>query len=455
MDDTAPSSAMPRWQIHYCLVQVQEFSMMADDQDTRHKTGYTTIEHAKNRAHQVEPASPQAKAAAASTTGRGGVVDFAAGSFSSGLTVLSHTRSCPSCCYIRRQLIDLGHPEKESVLMAPATPAQVLPKSKYHQSVVSAATERSVPPAAPPLRGPLPHADTSRGLDEAGKTFIHPNHVIPPKNYAGVDNLVIVCCHAIFHPDVDSSSFPLHSPYDERNWHLAPFQRSNPATRKPGEHETFLSHISAGCSALTTGSWATNSVLVFSGGATKQSLTSLTEARSYYNAALALDLSRGYQSGFPTKTLYDAGRILLEESATDSYQNLLFSILLFRQTVGSYPKDIRIITHAFKAKRFLELHAPAICWPSDYIRVQGIDPVMSSEELVDTVQGESRYGQDPWREDPLGTGEILSQKRKARGWEDKTDAELGKGLEDSIRQLLNGKVHKNLPWRDAVTPSVE
>lgn len=326
--------------------------------------------------------------------------------------------------------------------MASATPSRTLPKSNFHHSIASATSASSA--SAAPVYEAAPQANVDLAWD--APTFAHPDHVIPPPNYNGIENLIIVCCHAIFHPDVSSPSFPLSSPYNESNWHLAPFQTSNAETGKPGEHETFLSHIAAGFHVLTIGSWAGKSLLIFSGGATKTSLTPLSEARSYYHAALALALSQGQQGGGSAKKLLDQGRVLLEEHATDSYQNLLFSILLFRQTTSSYPKEIRIITHAFKARRFLDLHSVAIRWPSNHIRVQGIDPVMSREEYEDTLRGEVQFGYGPWREDPLGTAELLHRKRKQRGWEEKETQALGHGLEDAVKNLLCGKAQGVLPW---------
>ncbi|KAF2276899.1 uncharacterized protein EI97DRAFT_324785 [Westerdykella ornata] len=318
-----------------------------------------------------------------------------------------------------------------------------LPKSKFHQNIASTPTESRIPKV--PLHEAPPHENIH--LEADAPSFLHPGHVIPPRNYPGIDTLIIVCCHAIFHPDPNQPSFPLCSPFDEKHWHLAPFQMSNPVTGKPGEHETFLAHITAGLDAPTTGSCAAKSLLVFSGGATKPSLTSLTEARSYYNAALALALSRGSNGGGHAKSLFDKGWILLEEYATDSFQNLLFSILRFRQATGAYPKQIRVITHAFKARRFLDLHAPAIAWPADRIRVQGIDPVMSRKEYEETCAGERRFGFEPWKQDPLGLGELLGGKRIQRGWRHSAVQELGANLEESVRQLLEGRMVDDLPWR--------
>jgi hypothetical protein len=320
--------------------------------------------------------------------------------------------------------------------MAPATPLKSLPKSKFH----STATPVSVPPLQPTL-----HAYET--AFEETTSFSHPEHIIPPRTYQGLDRLIIVCGHAIFHPDVTLSSFPLHTPYEERNWHLASFQQSNPVSGKPGEHETFVGHLRAGIETLTNGPWAERSILVFSGGITKSSLTSLSEARSYYHAALSLAMAQDQRQGGIVRTMFDKGRILLEESATDSFQNLLLSILLFRRTTGIYPKEIRVITHAFKAKRFLNLHAPAISWPPNQIRVHGIDPVMSQAEYEDTARGEDQLGYSSWQDDSFGTGETLARKRTLRGWDENRVGELCEGLEDSVQHLLlDGKTAEPLPW---------
>jgi len=331
--------------------------------------------------------------------------------------------------------------------MASATASRTLPRSNFHQSTIAGELPA---PASLPLKEPSNEAQKreEEALAWQSKDFSHPDHVIPPRNYNGIEDLVIVCCHAIFHPDASSPSFPLQGPHMESNWHLAPFQTSNSDTGKLGEHETFLSHISAGVDALTLGPFANKSLLVFSGGVTKSTLTPLSEARSYYHAALALALSQGFYNGGRPRELYDKGLVLLEEDATDSFQNLLFSILLFRRTTGFYPKQIRIVTHAFKSKRFLDLHAPAIKWPRNKIRVHGIDPIMSGDEIDETLTGEERYGYAPWTSDALGTGELLTKKREQRGWNVSRVEKLGDGLEESVKQLLKGIVVEDLPWNE-------
>jgi hypothetical protein len=338
--------------------------------------------------------------------------------------------------------------------MDTATPSRNLPKSNLHQSIVSAATDDTA------LRGPNPpplhQARDLNDEDYAGTNpdFVHPEHEgPPPPSFDGIVNLVIVCCHAIFHPPPSMGDFPLYSPYEEQNWHLASFQQSDEEKGKPGEHETFMSHIRAGLETLTSGSWAGKSLLVFTGGATKQDLTPISEARSYYHAALASTFPQGHKGGGYVKELFDKQRIKLEEHATDSYQNLLFSILLFRRSTGIYPHQIRVISHAFKSKRFLCLHAPAITWPPDRIRVVGIDPVMSAAEYEETVQGEELRGFRPWVDDPLGTGDFLSRKRRLRGWDENMTQAIVDGLEESVVRLVEGEAVKVLPWHASPSSS--
>ncbi|KAK5008880.1 hypothetical protein LTR28_003376 [Elasticomyces elasticus] len=151
------------------------------------------------------------------------------------------------------------------------------------------------------------------------------------------------------------------------------------------------------------------------------------------------------------------GRIVLEESATDSYQNLLFSILAFRRIAGKYPRTVTVITHAFKERRFLELHAKAIHWPPHRIRLQGINPPFSAVELAEAVHGEQTRGYGAFERDLYGAGGVLAAKRKARNWdEEKTFPSLCQGVEGVVQRLLrwtggsygNEIFPEKLPWED-------
>ncbi len=173
--------------------------------------------------------------------------------------------------------------------MASAAPLVGLPRSKSRVS----------PPTATTSEAGV-RISTTQWQSPDNPDFVHPDHVIPSPSYPSAENLIIVCCHAIFLPDANAPDLPLHSPHYEPNWLLAPFQKSDQATGKPGEHETFVAHVKAGIDALTMGTDAEHppsSILVLSGGATKRSESLKTEARSYYHAALAEELAEGHMGG--------------------------------------------------------------------------------------------------------------------------------------------------------------
>ncbi|KAG9832762.1 hypothetical protein KCU68_g12395, partial [Aureobasidium melanogenum] len=200
------------------------------------------------------------------------------------------------------------------------------------------------------------------------------------------------------------------NPDQESSWLLKPFQRSNASTGKPGEHETFLLHIQAGVNALRRA----ETVLVFSGAKTERDAPS-SEADSYRNI-----LVHCFGDSDVVQQAMTDGRILCEDAATDSYQNLLFSLIKYYEVKGKWPRMISVITHSFKEARFLECHADAICWPSEKIRVQGLNPPFPLSELRE-VQGLEKETLDLFRADPHGVHAPLSSKRSARQWSANVD----------------------------------
>jgi hypothetical protein len=250
-------------------------------------------------------------------------------------------------------------------------------------------------------------------------------------------HLVLVCCHATFRGG---------SPDDEHSWILQHFQKPDTATGKDGEHHTFMQHIAAGTSILAKDPGA---LLLFSGGKT-QTQVNTTEAESYQRVSSIMN-DRQYDS--PNDSSLTA-RCDVETHATDSMQNLLFSILRFRHLIGTYPAQVTVITHAFKELRFLELHGPAIKYPASRLRVCGINPPMTLAELRDVQEGERKRGYDPFLRDPYGAGELLANKRNARGWDIGAIGMLASGLEDEVKRLLEWKggasgketFNERLPW---------
>jgi hypothetical protein len=109
-------------------------------------------------------------------------------------------------------------------------------------------------------------------------------------------------------------------------------------------------------------------------------------------------------------------RTITEEFATDSFQNLLFSICRFREVTGNYPSKITTVSFTFKRRRFETLHAAALRWPADNFFYIGIDPPLyTGFDLSRASEGELENAAKPFETDPYGCNtDLLQQKRKER-----------------------------------------
>ncbi|KAJ9244568.1 hypothetical protein DTO271D3_3922 [Paecilomyces variotii] len=236
------------------------------------------------------------------------------------------------------------------------------------------------------------------------------------------DHLIIVCCHAIY------LGGPKHG-FSEDEWLIESFQT--------GETPTFIKHIEEGIRQLRR---SPTGLLVFSGGPTKKSKTDLSEGESYLNLAQENSFFTNTEASSPATNISPT-RIIAETHATDSYQNVLFSLLRFRLYTGRYPDRITVVSHEFKRKRFLDYHFPAIGWiprtiaenassmqgwEGEGCRVHfvGINPPPEITSPESLVEGEEKRGVALWKKDLYGTGPELVEKRRKRGW--------GDGMEDGI-----------------------
>ncbi len=158
-------------------------------------------------------------------------------------------------------------------------------------------------------------------------------------------------------------------------WYLLPYQRNQdfPAI--------ITSHVNRGIELLNSDS---NALLLFSGGQTRRDVGPTSEAASYFYLAQHLHLLQASaSSGSSTSTNSNtntnsansiANRVLLEEYARDSFENLLFSICRFREVTGSYPLHVTVVGFDFKGLRFSELHRRAIGYPESNFTYIGIKP---------------------------------------------------------------------------------
>ncbi|KAJ5354680.1 hypothetical protein N7541_005724 [Penicillium brevicompactum] len=267
--------------------------------------------------------------------------------------------------------------------------------------------------------------------------------VSPAQSLAHCDHLIIVCCHAIY------SGGPNHGA-SEDEWVIEPFQK--------GETPTFTNHLKAGLKALVDDP---HGLLILSGGPTKAPRTKLSEGQSYLNLAKDNNYFQDC-SGIP----FDPSRVIAETRATDSYQNVLFSLVRFKEYAGVYPQRVTVVTHEFKRARFMKCHFPAVgLLPVDLgqevyeqkVSVIGMNPpeeVTASESLV---RGELLSGIGLWKTDLYGVNECLGSKRTKRGWfPEMVDEFSGMDLEDVVLELLryDGGEDRNewfskredLPW---------
>src|SRR5579862_1164597 len=135
-----------------------------------------------------------------------------------------------------------------------------------------------------------------------------------------------------------------------------------------------------------------------------------------------------------------------ETHALDSYQNLLFPVLLFRGVVGRGPRHITLVSHGFKERRFREVHVPALRWPAARFTYVGIDPPGERRALE---EGELREGWGLWVGDWYGSGARLVEKRRGRNpWGTGGDAWYRGDLSALVQWRGPGVYPCRLPWAE-------
>ncbi|KAF3144316.1 hypothetical protein TWF594_004846 [Orbilia oligospora] len=256
----------------------------------------------------------------------------------------------------------------------------------------------------------------------------------PPR--ADITHLIVVAGHAIWMGGNTLGE-------SESEWTLLPYQH--------GLAKTFKEHITTGVKLAQN---SENSLLVFTGGETRNFAGPASEAQSYWSLAYLSKLIE------PNSSLFN--RSTTEEFARDSYENLLFSICRFHEYTSNYPTKLTVVGFEFKRERFNTQHRAAIRFPPDQFRYIGIDNTDDPEQLAGFIKGEKEGLLKQYRDDPHGcTDPELKDKRKGRnpfrtrhGYE-VTCPELKELMrwcmyEDAIKDGKTQQYPGDLPWSKGI-----
>ncbi|PVV00865.1 hypothetical protein BB560_004736 [Smittium megazygosporum] len=236
-------------------------------------------------------------------------------------------------------------------------------------------------------------------------------------DYSQLTDLIIVPCHGLY-TGVDSPLF-------QKNWNLTPVQSKN--------IDVYLRHIGRGIEALNQHEGA---LLLFSGSSTRPLPNIHSESYGYWLAA--------YKLKWITHEII--ARVLTEDFALDSYQNLLFSICRFHEITGNYPDHITVVGFDFKKRRFNDLHLKAIRYPKIRFTYVGVDP---TTEIESSRSGELKYGYNPFKENLYGCSPFLESKKASRNIFNKHHGyktscpELSELLDYSINISVASRIRKD------------
>ncbi|KAH9597908.1 hypothetical protein LSM04_006066 [Trypanosoma melophagium] len=198
--------------------------------------------------------------------------------------------------------------------------------------------------------------------DTAKKTAIVVPHGEPRIElaYRNTGNLIMVPGHGVL------GALSVSDWRNENNWGLEPHQLRDGVSLPL----CFASHIRRGLQILKEDVNA--SLLIFSGGQTRDGSGPRSEGLSYYLVAEETELFGLFDSVVERKYVLQ-NRIFAEEFARDSYENLLFSIARFYEVTGRFPERIIVVGWKHKEKRFSTYHREAIRFPRSKFTYIGLN----------------------------------------------------------------------------------
>ena len=203
--------------------------------------------------------------------------------------------------------------------------------------------------------------------------------------YASIEDLIIVCGHAVY----------LSSDYlkagEEDSWYLEDYQK------RKGQANTFVEQMRFGVREAANNP---ASLLVFSGGKTRRDAGSISEGLSYW------EVSRAF-GWFGEEGTHE--RAFTEEFARDSYENVLFSIARFKELTGHAPRNVTVVGYEFKRERFVGLHRAAIRFPVSRFNYVGTPAVHEEESAAGEIEVRHAFSKDPY-----GCKGTLGKKRESR-----------------------------------------
>lgn len=182
-------------------------------------------------------------------------------------------------------------------------------------------------------------------------------------------------------------------PEQDRYWVLQSFQQTEPPY--------YIEHIRKGAELAAEDP---SSLLIFSGGRTREEAGHWSEAATYQ--AIAEHYKYWQQDGDYKSLL---ARVALESFARDSFENLQYSLYRFYQLTGDYPKHITVVGWSFKAPRF-DHHRETLGIPESKFTYIGCN---NPADLPSALKGEEKT-LNQFKHDPTGSHSPLADKRAER-----------------------------------------